>query len=405
MCNRTLLKSLILAISLTTLAAAQETPVPAQAVAEVAPSAHNVAIGRSPSTPQWYEIYPDTQSVFARFVDNVNNFINIVSLLCFLVIIVFMVYFAVKFRRRDPHQKALSQKSHNTALELGWTIPPVIIVFVMFYYGFIGFLELNTPPDNAYTVYVTASKWNWSFKHPNGRIDAKEELQIDGQRVEVPALLHVPAGEPVVLRMESSDVLHSLYVPAFRVKKDVVPGRYTYLWFEAIDPTPDYYDPHADKEADEAQRHRGLIDAARGAHMLFCTEFCGTDHSRMLARVVVHPKGWRPADEPMPTEPVAMGRYLFTKVYGCFSCHAVSPGPALAGPSFAGGIFGRQSVIEGIGPFTVTDEYVRESITAPRAKIVHGFAPLMPDTFATMPEEHITAIIAYLRSLGEIEAR
>jgi len=385
---------------------ADPTP-PAPATEATQAAQQGVAGEPSPSLRAW-RMYPDVQSVEARYVDVLTNFINLVTVICFVGIIIFMVYFAIKFRRRDPHQKALSQKSHNTALELGWTIPPLILVFVMFYYGFIGFLRLNTPPDNAYTVRAVSQKWAWSFMHPNGRIDAK-----DPEDPMIPAILHVPAGEPVVIRLESTDVLHSLGIPAFRVKKDAVPGRYTYLWFEAIDPTPGHYDQHAevidpnDPERDRKERDKRekIKAAALRGHVLFCSEFCGTDHSNMLARVVVHPKGWRPAAEPMPVDPIPKGKYLFTKVYQCNGCHAIGPTPIPTAPSFYGGFFGRQEPLEGGGTVTVDEAYVRDSIISPNRQIVRGYQPLMPDRFGTMPEDHLDAIIEYLKSLGQGEAQ
>ena len=363
-------------------------------------------------------VYPETQSTFAQEVDNLNNFINIVTIVCFVGIILFMAFFAVKYRRRDPHQKALSQVSHNTLLELSWSAPPLVIVMVMFYLGFEGFLKLNTPPNNAYTVNVKAMKWSWSFQHPfNQRIDAQETIElapntpllIDGKPVEIPSILHIPAGEPVVFELTSEDVLHSMSVPAFRIKKDAVPGRKTRLWAEAIDPTPGYFDPHTEVisrddpnyEAKMVAKYTKLLKAVAGAHKLYCAEFCGTDHSKMRAVVVVHPKGWRPADEPMPETHPEKGRYLFDKKYGCNNCHQTTKGMGdKVGPTLLGK-YGTIEKLKGGGTVTVDPDYIRESILTPRKRIVEGYSPVMSETFGKMPEDHIEAITYYIESLAE----
>jgi cytochrome c oxidase subunit II len=342
--------------------------------------------------PGW--VYPATQSEFANYIDQINNFINIVSVLCFVGIIAFMVYFAVKFRRRDPHQKALSQKSHNTALELSWTVPPLILVFIMFYLGFDGFLILASPPDHSYQVTATASKWAWAFTHPNARVDVREG--------EVPAVLHVPAGEPVAIQIESRDVLHSLFIPAFRVKKDAVPGRFTYLWFTALDPTPYHYDPHADTQSSPEEKARKLKQAADHGHILYCAEFCGTDHSNMWGRVVVHPRGWRPAAEDLTTEsPDYRGEKYFAR-YGCVSCHQLQPGgPKLVGPNFGDGIFGKQERLTDGSTVTVDEEYLHESIRMPNAKVVIGHAPGQMPSQDHVPEDHVRDIIEFLKTIGK----
>ncbi|MEX1310786.1 MAG: cytochrome c oxidase subunit II, partial [Candidatus Sulfomarinibacteraceae bacterium] len=191
---------------------------------------------------------PPQVSTVAQGVDWLFNFILAISVFFFLLIVVAMVIFVIKYRHREG-QGAEESPSHNMALELTWTVIPLILVVVIFVFGFKGYLDMSTPPSNAYEILVEGQKWNWSFTYPNGYIDSN---------------LHVPVDRPIRLVMSSQDVIHSLYIPAFRVKMDVVPGRYAKAWFEATEP---------------------------GEYDLFCAEYCGTSHSDMIAHVVVHPVG------------------------------------------------------------------------------------------------------------------
>ena len=191
---------------------------------------------------------PPPVSTVAGHVDWLFYFILGVSTFFFLLIVALMVLFVVRYRRREG-QGAEVSPSHNTALEVIWTVIPIVVVIVIFIFGFKGFLDMATPPANAYEIQVEAQKWSWSFTYPSGYVDSN---------------LHVPVNRPVKLVMRSADVIHSLYVPAFRIKRDVVPGRYATAWFEATEP---------------------------GEYDLFCAEYCGTSHSDMLAHVVVHPPG------------------------------------------------------------------------------------------------------------------
>ncbi len=191
---------------------------------------------------------PPQVSTVAHSVDWLFNFILAISVFFFILITLVMVIFVLKYRRREG-QTAQASPSHNLPLELTWTAIPLVLVIIIFFFGFKGFLDMATPPANAYEVMVEGQKWNWSFTYPNGYVDQN---------------LHVPVDRPVQLVMSSADVIHSLYVPAFRIKMDVVPGRYTKVWFEATEP---------------------------GEYDLFCAEYCGTSHSDMLALVIVHPPG------------------------------------------------------------------------------------------------------------------
>jgi cytochrome c oxidase subunit 2 len=301
---------------------------------------------------------PPQVSTVASGVDWLFHFILAISVFFFVLIVVVMVVFILKYRRRAGHP-AEASPSHNLPLELTWTGIPVLIVIVIFFFGFKGYLDLATPPANAYEVTVEGQKWNWSFTYPNGYVDSN---------------LHVPVDRPVQLVMTSADVIHSLYVPVFRIKQDVVPGRYSKVWFEATEP---------------------------GEYDLFCAEYCGTSHSDMLAHVVVHPPGefesWlEQASNFLETmSPVDAGRKLF-QVRGCMQCHSMD-GSAKTGPTLLG-IFGRTQKMADGSTITVDENYIRESILEPSARVVAGFEPVMPTFQGRIKDQEIMAIIEYLKA-------
>jgi len=302
---------------------------------------------------------PPQVSTVAQGVDWLFNFILAISVFFFLLIVVLMVIFILKYRHREG-RAAEASPTHNMALELTWSIIPLILVIVIFVFGFKGFLDMSTPPSNAYEILVEAQKWNWSFTYPNGYVDSN---------------LHVPVNRPIRLVMSSQDVIHSLYVPAFRVKMDVVPGRYAKAWFEATE---------------------------AGEYDLFCAEYCGTSHSDMIASVVVHPVGefetWlEKASNFLETmSPVDAGRKLF-QVRGCQQCHSVD-GSAKTGPTMLG-VFGRSQNLADGTTVTVDENYIRESILEPQARVVAGFEPVMPTYQGRLKDAEITAIIEYFKSL------
>ncbi len=301
---------------------------------------------------------PPQVSTVAQGVDWLFNLILAISVFFFVLIVAAMVLFVVKYRHREG-VKAGDSPSHNLPLELTWTGIPVVIVIIIFFFGFRGFLDMATPPANAYEILVEGQKWTWSFTYPNGYVDQN---------------LHVPVNRPIQLVMSSADVIHSLYVPAFRIKMDVVPGRYSKAWFEATAP---------------------------GEYDLFCTEYCGTSHSDMLAHVIVHPPGefeqWLDqASNFLETmSPVDAGRKLF-QVRGCQQCHSMD-GSAKTGPSLLG-VFGREAQMAD-GSIVVADEnYLRQSILEPNARVVAGYEPVMPTYQGRLEDEEILAIIEYLKA-------
>lgn len=304
---------------------------------------------------------PPQASSVAPAVDSLFQFIFWVSAFFFLLIVGLMLAFVIRFRKRPGHQKAAHPPTHNTLLEVTWSAIPLILVMIMGVWGFKVFLDINTPPANAYEVQVTGQKWKWLFTYPNGYVDE---------------VLHVPVDQPVRLVMTSEDVIHSFFVPAFRIKRDVVPGRYTKLWFRAT---------------------------KTGKFQVFCAEYCGTSHSDMLTFVEVHEPGgferWLEAASNLlnTLPPAEAGRRLYQS-RGCSQCHSVDGGGGI-GPTFQK-LFGHEVVLKGGSRTTVDENYIRESILEPMAKIVAGFEPVMPTYKGRLKDQEITALVAYIKSLS-----
>jgi cytochrome c oxidase subunit 2 len=304
---------------------------------------------------------PAERSTFAGRVDSAFYVIFWICVLFFLLILAMAAFMLVKYRRRGDVVEVARSAHHNTVLEITWSAIPLVIVLAIFVMGFRGYIDLRTPPQNTYDIQVTAQKWAWSFQYPNGYEDSE---------------LHVPAGVPVKLTMTSRDVIHCLYVPAFRTKQDVVPGRYTMLWFQAIAP---------------------------GESPIFCAEYCGTKHSQMLSKVIVHDPAdfdaWmaKAGDWMKGLAPAEAGAVVYTKK-GCVQCHSVN-GAAGVGPTFLGS-FGKSRKFADGSTGVADENYVRESLLNPRAKVVTGFDPVMPTFQGRLKETEITALIAYLKSLS-----
>lgn len=304
-------------------------------------------------------VFPQPSSSAAADVDRLFYFILVICLAFFAIIVGVMVTFLVKYR---VSRVAGPQPSpaHNTWLEIVWSAIPGVFVAVIFFWGFTQFLDMRQPPDGAYEIRVTAKKWIWSFKYPNGHIDSD---------------LHIPVDRPVRLVMSSDDVIHSLYIPAFRLKTDVIPGRYTSMWFEANEV---------------------------GEYPLFCAEYCGTQHSKMLANVVVHRSGtfqsWlkNAANFLKELPPVEAGEILYQR-RGCIQCHSID-GRAMTGPSFKD-VYGTQQEMASGESQLVDENYLRESILEPQAKVRAGYKPVMPTYQGQLKEEEIDALIAFIKSL------
>jgi cytochrome c oxidase subunit 2 len=304
---------------------------------------------------------PREASSTAHEVDRVFYGIFWISLFFFVLIVVLGTIFVFRYRSKGRSETG-GGPIHNTPLEIAWTAIPLLIVVGIFYVGFRGFLDMNVAPQNSYEIQVTAQKWKWLFTYPNGYVDEN---------------LHVPVDTPIRLVMASEDVIHSFYVPDFRVKKDVVPGRYTKTWFRA--PTP-------------------------GTYQIYCTSYCGTGHSDMLASVIVHEPGgfekWLAgaASSSASASPADAGARLYRQ-RGCAQCHSID-GKAGIGPTFKG-LFGAEVPLRDGGEIEADENYIRESINAPQAKIVAGFDPVMPTYQGRLKDDEITAIIAYLKTIKD----
>jgi cytochrome c oxidase subunit 2 len=306
----------------------------------------------SPSFP----LLPERASAFAGEVDALFFFIVAVTIVFTVGISIALVFFAVKYRRRSDADRP-PEIHGSLVLEITWTVIPLLIVVVMFVWGAKVFFHMNRPPDDAMTVSVVGKRWMWKLQHPTGQREINE--------------LHVPKGRAVKLVITSEDAIHSFFVPAFRIKKDAVPGRYNVAWFRAT---------------------------KTGSFHLFCAEYCGTEHSKMIGKVVVmEPEDYQTwlAGGPPPESPVVAGEKLFTEL-NCITCHR--PDSAGRGPVLDG-IFGRPVRLAS-GDTVVADEaYVRESIVNPAARVVAGYQPVMPTYQGLVSEEQLIALVAYIESL------
>jgi cytochrome c oxidase subunit 2 len=305
-----------------------------------------------------FPLFPQQASVQAGQVDAVFFFMVAVTAFFSVLIATLIVFFMIRYRRR--HADEVGAAIHGSlALEMLWSVIPFGITLVMFGWGAKVFFDLYRPPAGAMEIYVVGKQWMWKVQHMDGQREINE--------------LHVPVGRPVKLIMGSEDVIHSFYIPAFRVKADVIPGRYNTLWFEATTP---------------------------GTYHLFCAEYCGTKHSGMVGSIVaMEPaqfQAWLGGGAASDS-PVAAGEKLFTSL-ACITCHvagAQSRGPVLTN------VFGSKVTLQD-GSIVVADEvYLRESIVNPQAKIVAGFQPIMPTFQGLVTEEQLLQLIAYVRSLSD----
>lgn len=302
-------------------------------------------------------LFPIEASTVALDVDLLLTGLVAISSIFTLIVLILMVYFGLKYRRgkaadrRDPPLTSLK-------VELGWIFGLILLSVGAYTWATLVFFRMTRPPDETIDISVVGLQWMWKFQHADGQREINE--------------LHVPVGYPVRLIMTSQDVIHSFYVPAFRLKQDVIPGRYTELWFEAT---------------------------KTGEFHLFCAEYCGTNHAEMIGKVIVmDPRAYQEwlAGQPVGVSMVQAGEELFTQL-GCSGCHVAGAGvraPALAG------VFGSEVRLAS-GETVVADEaYIRESILFPQEKIVDGYDPIMPSYQGRVSEEQIMQLIAYIRSLS-----
>jgi cytochrome c oxidase subunit 2 len=302
-----------------------------------------------------FQFFPESASTAANEVDWL--YVYLLSVAGFFTILIFVLIFGfcIYYRRGANVDRTIDPNAHYWVLEIVWSVIPLGLALIMFAWGADIYYRMTTPPDDCAVIDIIAKQWMWKLQHPSGRQEINE--------------LHLPIDTPVRLRMISEDVIHSFYVPAFRVKQDVLPGRYTSAWFE----------PNK-----------------AGEYHLFCAEYCGTSHAQMRGKVIVQSQSeyaeWlRGAVGPTPAD---TGEILFEQ-YRCHTCHM---GDQQRGPSLAG-LAGSEVPLGAGGTVTADDEYLRESILEPNAKIVAGFQPLMPTFRGQIGEEDILALIQYIKTL------
>lgn len=308
-----------------------------------------------------FPFYPEAASSYAGQVDALYWFLVVLTVVMTVGIFAAAIFFFIKYRRRSEDEIP-DEIEGSLKLEIIWTVIPLIICLGVFFWGTHIHMGMVKAPEDAVPVYAIGKQWMWKIQHANGRSEINE--------------LHIPLGQAVKMIMTSEDVLHSFYIPAFRTKMDVVPGKYTSLWFRPI---------------------------KTGTYRLFCAEYCGTSHAAMKGWVhVLTPAeyerwlGGNVANESME----AAGQRLFTESK-CNTCHAA--GPSALGPSL-NGVFGKQEQLANGQTVTVDDKYIRESILNPRAKVVAGYQPVMPTYEGQLNEQQIMQIISYIKTLAADDA-
>jgi cytochrome c oxidase subunit II len=306
----------------------------------------------------WVPIFPDQASTFAWQVDLLYFYLIAVSIAFSIPIVLAIFYFALKYR--EVEKFATPDELHGSmVLETVWSIIPFIVSMTIFLGGAIVYFNQFTTPDDAMEIYVVGKQWMWKAQHQTGQREINE--------------LHVPVGRKIKLIMTTEDVLHDFFIPAFRTKMDVVPGRYTYLWFEPTQP---------------------------GKYHLFCAEYCGLNHSGMGGYVYVMEQrdfdNWLSGNVSGQT-PVEMGRDLFVNKLGCSSCHA---GGANQRGAVLEGVYGQQVKLTTGDSVVADDQYIRNSILNPQSQIVAGYQPIMPTFKGQVTEEQLNSLVAYIKSLS-----
>ncbi|MEK6333603.1 MAG: cytochrome c oxidase subunit II [Acidobacteriota bacterium] len=305
-------------------------------------------------------LMPESASTLSSDVDALYFYLSGVTVFFTLLIAGAIIFFVIRYRRRNPSEIPRPIEG-STKLETLWSVIPLLIAMSFFFWGASVFYRQYRPPTNALEVYVVGKQWMWKFQHPTGQREINE--------------LHVPVGRKVKLIMTTEDVIHDVFVPAFRIKADVVPGKYTTQWFEATKP---------------------------GRYHFFCAEYCGMNHSGMRGWVVVMEptefENWLSGNANQMS-PAAAGQQMFESL-GCASCHGAN-GEGGRGPSLLG-LFGSNVTLTNGQTVPADEAYLRESIMNPQAKIVSGFGPIMPTFQGQMNEEQLLQVTAYIKSLSTV---
>jgi cytochrome c oxidase subunit 2 len=308
-----------------------------------------------------YRVFPEGASSLSGDVDALFLVWSAISIFFSLLIAGLVVYFMARYRRRHAEEVGAEEKA-AVWLEITWSAIPLVIVLAMFAWGTRVYFDIYRPPQDAVEYTAIGRQWMWKVQHPGG------QREINA--------LHIPVGQPIKLTLASEDVIHSFYVPAFRVKQDAVPGRRTSVWFQATKP---------------------------GVYHLFCTEYCGAEHSKMIGSVIVmEPREYEIwlAGGAAGKSLVASGGELFQSL-ACATCHREgAPGMLARGPVLDG-VFGNPVQLADGRTVVADEEYVRESILNPAAKLTAGWDPVMPTFQGQVTEEQLTQLVAYVRSLGK----
>lgn len=301
---------------------------------------------------------PPEGTAIARQVDLLYGFLVAISFISCVLVIGGFIYFSFKYRRKSADEMPQASPSHHNMLEFLWSFIPFLLFMIVFLWGAIVYKQLRTMPTNGLEIAVQAQQWNWTFVYKSGKTSAGE--------------FYVPIDQDVKMVMTSKDVIHSFYIPAFRNKQDVVPGRYTTLWF------------HPTKIGD---------------YQIFCAEFCGDGHSAMLAKLHVVSREkyeeWLANDAYKGLSLADIGKKVYES--RCIACHNVTSEKKI-GPGWQG-IWGKQVSLEGGGTVLVDENYIRESIVNPNAKIVKGFPPVMTSFAGQLNEQEMMGVIEYIKSL------
>lgn len=344
-----------------------------------------------------YAFFPQDSSTFADSNDWIFAYVSWTSVVFFIPIAACLFWFAIKYRK-PKGTPAESNVAHNTPLEVAWSVLPSFLLVAMFVFGATEYLKQRKVPEGSREVGVQAFKWGWTFDYGNGVYHPE---------------LHIVKDEPALMSMRSTDVIHSLYVPAFRAKKDIVPGRYNYMWFQPTRANPKVDDAELEKWTAEFKEADGGWDYDTAQCTpdgytffdLYCTEYCGTNHSEMQTAVVVHEteeelEEWikKYSKRPDDVSQEEYGKLLYER-RGCSSCHSVD-GSARVGPTFQN-VYASEHGLVGGERVVVDPNYIRESILYPKAKIVEGYPAVMPSYKGQLSDDDIDSIIAYLKSISE----
>ncbi|MGA2630777.1 MAG: cytochrome c oxidase subunit II [Terriglobia bacterium] len=306
-----------------------------------------------------FPLRPEQASTIAEGIDNLYYFLTAIDLFFTAVIFLTIFYFMIRYRRRSQ-QETPEQIEGSLPLEILWSIVPLVLVVVTFVWSTSLFIRNARPPEAATEIFVIGKQWMWQLQHPEGVREINE--------------LHVPVGRPIKLTMTSEDVIHDFFIPAFRVKKDVVPGKYTSLWFQAT---------------------------KTGQYHLFCAQYCGVSHALMRGEVIVmEPQDYERwlSGSKKENSMAASGARLYDQ-YACITCHGAGKGPAF------NDLYMSKVRLQDGKTVLADEEYLRESILFPSAKLVEGYPAIMPTFKGQLTEEQILQFIAYIKSLGSAERK